>query len=293
MVNAELNALVDALRLELTGSRQPLYPWLEHGYGEARALAEKWLGRQRSTEDLYTCELVLRLTVSGLDKWSWHVNEVANRYADDQEWAAQGHPLVPALGAALCTAPNLTAPQVVVETFSGFEVPVRSASIETRMVGKKLTLPGLSTAQTVPLSGKVAQLDAALSTIALSTSWWDTSHALEYVLTGHPCVPELFSPPAPAPNKRRPTPLSRQHVALLELNYRLPQASWTTRLETFNAWCARIEELKPYVGASASQAIRTSSVRALHRAKMFSTLVVTSAERETLEHPLPKWAQPT
>ncbi|ACO45493.2 hypothetical protein DEDE109153_04465 [Deinococcus deserti] len=282
--NELLYTKVRAIRLTMTGSTAPLFPWLDLGYGEARRNAEEWLVQQQDPSATLECELVIRLTTSQASAWMRHVREVAERYADDQEWQNQGQPLTPELGAALFAAPNFASPMVIVESSDDDGDLVRSTGILARTVGTALNLPGRLREVEVPLSGVLFDFHQALTDIALTTTWWDTSHALEYVLTGHPPLPLLASPPATG-GRRRDKVLTRQHVALLELKHRLPEASWRRRLEQFNTWCDRVDALRPFLGSTAPQAIREEHARAHARATHFSTFVKPSEGRSKLEHP--------
>lgn len=286
--NALLQFKVRAVRLRMTGATAPAFPWLELGYGEARRQAEAWLIEQQDPDAPYECELVIRLTTNQVSAWSRHIHEVGNQYADDPEWQKQGQPLSPDLGAALFSAPTFAPPMVIVESFEIDGSVIRGAGVLPRTVGAVLSLPGLSREVTIPLSGALADLHNALTDIALTTTWWDTNHALEYVLTGHPPLPSRLAPPPAQDGRRRDKVLTRQHVALLELKHRIPEGSWRHRLESFNRWCDRVDELRPFRGSTAPQAIREEHARAHTRAIHFSTFVVPTEGRRKLEAPEPK-----
>lgn len=278
--SAPLNVKVRAARLSMTGLTAPLFPWLEMGYGEARRQADTWLVQQFDHNATFECELVIRLTTNQVQAWFDHVNDVSNHFADDQEWQKQGQPLSPELGAMLFGAPDFSPPMVIVESFKTDEGVVRATGIVRRTVGPTLALPGESREVAVPLTGRLKDFYQNLVDTALTTSWWDTSHALEYVLTGHPPRPSHFRIPQ-APKKV----LSRKQVALLEAKHRLPDGSWRQRVDLFNEWCSRVEGLKRIAVVTAPQAMREEHSRAQDRALWYSTLVVKTSARHKLERP--------
>lgn len=217
--NKILQEKVRDLRSAMHGSPEPQFPWLEHGYRQARWLAQEWFDQQQSSPTTYECELVIRLTTSERDVVNWHLNEVANIYADNQVWAQQGQPLTPELAAALVAFPGGVSPKVIVESFNTHGEDIRNLGISLRTVGDVLSLPGNSYSLTVPTSGHLKDVAQALKAIALLTTWWDTSHAFEYVLTGHPPLPDKLTnrPEQSSKQGRRDKILTRQHVALLEV----------------------------------------------------------------------------
>ena len=285
-----LQEKVHSLRVVMNASPEPQFPWLEHGYRQARWLAWEWFDQQGLLPETYECELVIRLKTSERGALSLHLNEVANMYAKDQAWAQRGQLLTPELAAALASFPEGMCPKVIVETFPASEEDIRSLGVSLRTVGDVLSLPGNSYNIVVPASGHLRDVVQALKGIALLTPWWDTSHALEYVLTGHPPLPnKLANRPEKGPGQgRRHKVLTRQHVALLEVKHRMPSASWTQRRDVFNGWCDRVENLRPFTGGTSPQAIREEHKRACARARRFCPLVEQSEARIKLERPDPK-----
>lgn len=82
--------------------------------------------------------------------------------------------------------------------------------------------------------GKLGLLYKTCRTLKQSPGW-SIEAALLFILTGAPPMPPHSTQPAQV-KARRPKTLSFDHIALLQLLYMMPRASWPERLRHWDYW---------------------------------------------------------